>query len=94
MGVSEVGLPTASVPDLVDQLRTALGLGVWLEADEEFATIGGEDGLFIVMAEGRNWFPTQLPAAPHPLHVLIEGPVPGRLRTGPYELNAATARAA
>lgn len=94
VGVSEVGLPAASVPDLVDELRTALGLEVWLEADEAFATVGGEDGLFVVVAEGRDWWPTQLSAAPHPVDVLIEAPVAGRLRSGPYELRAVMARAA
>jgi catechol-2,3-dioxygenase len=87
-GISEIGLPAASVPDLVEELRTVLGLDVWLEADEEFATIGGEDGLFIVVAGGRSWWPTRLRATPASLEVVIEGPVDGQLRTGPYGLRA------
>jgi len=82
VGVSEVGIATPSVPELVGRLHAELGIGVWLGADERFATVGAEDGLFVVVAEGRSWWPTAQPAGQHALEVAIAGTQPAQLQAG------------
>jgi catechol 2,3-dioxygenase-like lactoylglutathione lyase family enzyme len=62
--VSELGIVTKDVPALVEKLRTEHGLLPFVKQPvlENFAAIGEETGLLILSQEGRNWFPTQLPA--------------------------------
>jgi catechol-2,3-dioxygenase len=40
---------------------------------EDFRVIGDEEGLFIAVTEGRNWFPTKQAAGDFPLTVTFEG---------------------
>lgn len=65
--VSELGIVTEHVPTLVDKLQTEHGLLPFVKQPvlENFAAIGDETGLLILSQEGRNWFPTQLPAKPY-----------------------------
>ncbi|GAB2668157.1 hypothetical protein GCM10027036_22150 [Flavihumibacter cheonanensis] len=62
--VSELGIVTSHVPSLVEKLETEHGLLPFVKQPvlENFAAIGNETGLLILSQEGRNWFPTQLPA--------------------------------
>ena len=64
--VSELGIVTEHVPTLVEKLETEHGLLPFVKQPvlENFAAIGDETGLLILSQEGRNWFPTQLPAKP------------------------------
>lgn len=62
--VSELGIVTDHVPSLVEKLEIEYGLLPFVKQPvlENFAAIGDETGLLILSQEGRNWFPTQLPA--------------------------------
>ena len=62
--VSELGIVTNDVPALVEKLRVENGLLPFVKQPvlENFAALGEETGLLILSQEGRNWFPTQLPA--------------------------------
>ncbi len=62
--VSELGIVTDHVPTLVEKLRVEHRLLPFVKQPvlENFAAIGEETGLLILSQEGRNWFPTQLPA--------------------------------
>lgn len=62
--VSELGIVTEHVPTLVEKLQTEHGLLPFVKQPvlENFAAIEDETGLLILSQEGRNWFPTQLPA--------------------------------
>lgn len=86
--VSEIGLPTPDVPGTVDVLQQELGLNMWRGDSNGFVAMGDELGLCVVVAEERNWFPTDDPAEVHPLVVTMRGPaaktcaLPGL----PYEL--------
>jgi catechol 2,3-dioxygenase-like lactoylglutathione lyase family enzyme len=62
--VSELGIVTKDVPALVDKLRNEHGLLPFVKQPvlENFAAIGEETGLLILSQEGRNWFPTEVPA--------------------------------
>lgn len=67
--VSEVGLPTPDVPRTVEALETAIGEPQWPESTDEFAVVGDDDGLFVVVETGRPWLPTDEPATPAPVTV-------------------------
>lgn len=62
--VSELGIVTNDVSALVEKLRTEHGLLPFVKQPvlENFAALGNETGLLILSKEGRNWFPTQVPA--------------------------------
>jgi catechol-2,3-dioxygenase len=58
LGISEIGLASPAVLGTVEQLAQSIGLDVFRGSlGESFAAVGGETGLFIVVREGREWFP-------------------------------------
>jgi catechol-2,3-dioxygenase len=58
LGVSEMGLVTDDVRGSANQLSQKFGLGVYDGAGSDvFAAIGDEQGLFIVVKRGREWYP-------------------------------------
>lgn len=79
--LSEVGLPSANVPAVVEAAR-ALGIAPLAPATDAFAPLGGYRGLLIVVDRGRPWFPEgrRAPWA-RGMRVALSGPRPGlRLR--------------
>ncbi len=89
-GVSEIGFPVADVPATVAALTARLGVAPYGEPEEQFAPVGDERGLFIVVRAGRHWFPTAIGAVVSPVAVTLRGPredtydVPGF----PYHIDA------
>jgi catechol-2,3-dioxygenase len=73
LSVSEIGLATPDVRESCEQLRSQLGITRWRGNDTDFAAMGGEEGLFIVVANGRRWFADGTPARPLPTTVVIGG---------------------
>ncbi|WP_210490436.1 VOC family protein [Rufibacter aurantiacus] len=69
--VSEVGLVAPEVAPVVGLLAQTAGMEVWQEAGPDFKALGTETGLFILVKEGRSWFPTQLPAKASDLQVIF-----------------------
>ncbi|MGW8440007.1 VOC family protein [Paenibacillus sp. S33] len=55
IGVGEVGTVSKNVPNAVKKLNE-LGIPNFGESSENFAPIGDEHGLFIVVHKGREWF--------------------------------------
>lgn len=56
---SEIGIVTTDVPAAVNQITDALGIQVYDRGDgSSFTAVGDEHGLFIVVRQGRTWFPT------------------------------------
>ena len=61
--ISEVGLATADVPALAAHLLATLCIETYRESNANFFPIGNANGLFIVVSEGRVWYPaTGIPA--------------------------------
>lgn len=73
LGVSELGLPTADVPETVRALQHRFGLPTYGEASPTFTPLGDEEGLLIVVPIGRGWFPTGEPARRLPFHLRAQG---------------------
>jgi len=72
-GVSEIGLPVNDVPATVAALTDRLGVAPYGEQEEQFAPVGDERGLFIVVRAGRHWFPTATDAVVSPVAVTLRG---------------------
>jgi catechol-2,3-dioxygenase len=76
IAISEIGLTTRDVPQTVQWLGDNLGMLVYDGAGSDtFSAVGDELGLFIVVKEGRNWYPeTGIPAGFYPVRAtLIDG---------------------
>ena len=71
--VSEIGVVTGNVSILAATLRAGLVLPGYRPATQQFAALGDERGLFILVKEGRPWFPTEVVATPAPAVVEIDG---------------------
>jgi len=57
LSISEIGLTVDNVPATVARLKTELGLEVYANSGgEEFAAVGDEQGLFIVVKQDRLWY--------------------------------------
>lgn len=74
LNVSEVGLVVPDVLDTAEQLRRVLGAEGYGEGSASFSPVGTHGGLFIVVQEGRPWFPTAQAAMPLPVSVVVQTP--------------------
>jgi catechol 2,3-dioxygenase-like lactoylglutathione lyase family enzyme len=76
--VSEVGLGVPDVSGVVDALETRFGLSRFGDGGDEFSPVGDADGLLIVVAQDRPWFPSvDLVARGGPLAITLTGVKPG-----------------
>ncbi|AMM19347.1 hypothetical protein AX769_03375 [Frondihabitans sp. PAMC 28766] len=82
--VSEVGMTAPSVPATARDLSTSAGVGPYGgEPGPTFAPVGTVEGLLILVAEGRTWFPTDdRTAAASAIAVHAVGGRPGRYGIG------------
>ncbi len=80
VSVSEIGYVVPDVAAAVERLTGHLGIEPYGESHPEFTPLGDAEGLFIVVKEGRPWFPTRTPADVLPLEVTL-----GRPQTSLYE---------
>ena len=58
--VSEIALVVPDVPAASARIRRDLGAPAYGDPSDEFAAVGDEHGLFIVVKTGRAWFPTRV----------------------------------
>ncbi|MGY2895027.1 VOC family protein [Deinococcus sp. UYEF24] len=79
LNVSEVGLAVADVPATLQALTDHFGVGAYLSHSDSFTPAGTPQGLLILVAAGRPWFPTRQAAAPLPVRVLARVPRAGQL---------------
>lgn len=75
---SEIGLAVPDVAAAAAQVERDLGAAPYRPVSEDFASIGDERGLLIIVRRGRKWFmPDYLAAEPHETGVTLAGE-PGR----------------
>lgn len=72
LNLSELGMVVASVSDFCRYAQRAARLPLYSGDIDEFAALGDEEGLFIVVPEGRGWLPTGRPAEAAPSQSLLE----------------------
>jgi catechol 2,3-dioxygenase-like lactoylglutathione lyase family enzyme len=75
LSISEVGLPANDLPGTVKQLQDALGIPAFGTPGPEFAALGDDEGLLIVVPSDRIWHPnTGVPAQPTSVGItLVQG---------------------
>jgi len=76
--VSEVGLSTPDVSQAFSDIRRVLGVETFAGESPDFTTAGDQNGLLILVTEGRPWFPTDdVGASTRSLAVSVGGVSPG-----------------
>ncbi len=75
LGISEIGLSTPTFAATVTQLCSEFGVAPLRQPSEDFGALGTLAGRFIVVSEGRHWFPTATGAEIHPFEALVEAPI-------------------
>ncbi|MDX8366267.1 VOC family protein [Cytobacillus sp. IB215665] len=70
--VGEIGMPSSSVRQMQEVLTPYVNDKMHGNGDN-FAFYGDEFGVFVLVNEGRHWYPTERPATIHPLEITILG---------------------
>jgi len=88
--ISEVGMPVQNVALFCSLIEIKLKEKLWSGNTETFAAVGDENGLFIIVTEKRNWFPTEIQSRSFPAKTKISSPqVKGaEIREGNYEISS------
>ncbi len=73
VSVSEIGLVVDDVAGMVRTLQSTLGLEIYQNMAENFAPLGDEHGLFIVVKRGRTWLASNKHSEVYPTTVTIQG---------------------
>jgi hypothetical protein len=73
LNVSEIGLPVRDVGRAVETLRKELRAEPYGTSTDEFAAVGDEEGLIILVKEGRVWLMSDVPAAPLYTRIRLDG---------------------
>jgi hypothetical protein len=59
LNISEIGIVVEDVPSFVQEMQ-ALGVPTFGEHGNDFAPLGTDEGLLIVVKRGRKWYPEGL----------------------------------
>lgn len=72
--ISEIGLVTDHIPALAQKIRARFHIPIfkYQPAQEQFTVLGDHFGLFILVANERMWFPTQIKAKLFPLTIYVQ----------------------
>jgi catechol-2,3-dioxygenase len=73
LSISEIGIVTDEPIKLADKLIENYSLNYFSKGSksESFATIGDDNGLFIIVKTNRNWFPTEQKSEKHFIRIRI-----------------------
>jgi catechol-2,3-dioxygenase len=69
LSLSEIGYPVEDVRLFSEHIKEELSLRLWDGDEKQFAAVGDEEGLFIIVTQKRGWFPVDKPAEAHPVTV-------------------------
>lgn len=71
LGISEIGVPVENTAAFIQTLQSHTPVDVWKDYGDQFKAVGDEEGLLIVVTEGRHWFPTDHPNSFLPIRLEI-----------------------
>lgn len=81
LNASEIGLPVDDVIGAASEIESCLGLPRYRAATQEFATMGDEHRLLILVRQGHTWWPTSSgEAQAFPLTAELQGERPAQLQ--------------
>ena len=76
LSISEIGLvfPQGEIDEQVGRIIKETGLSYFLKQPpmQQFKVLGDDEGLFIIVTENRNWYPTEKPSGIFPLEIVFE----------------------
>jgi hypothetical protein len=72
--ISEAGVPVEDTTIFIEILQQHTNIDVWKYYGPDFVPVGDEYGLFIVVRQPRDWFPTKISATQLPLELTIAQP--------------------
>jgi len=74
LSISEIGMASTDVQATAQQICAAFGYTIFDgEGNDVFGVVGDDEGLFIIVKQGRIWFPeTGIPAELYPVTVVVE----------------------
>lgn len=74
LNISEIGIVNENPLELGKQLIEKHGLEFFTKNinSENFAALGDDEGLLIMVRTNRNWYPTQTPSESNKIEVIIE----------------------
>ncbi len=76
LSISEIGLvfPQNEIDQQVELIMKETGLPYFLKQPpmQQFKVLGDDEGLFIIVTENRNWYPTSIPSGIFPLEIVFE----------------------
>lgn len=71
--ISEIGLPVHDVSSFYEFLNEKFSMPLFSGDKKTFTAAGDDEGLFIIVNEGRKWFPDCPEAKIFPIAVVIDG---------------------
>jgi len=73
LSISEIGVVTDDPLKTAEEFVQKDNLSYFPKGikNEKFATLGTDEGLFIIVATGRNWYPTYIPSKKFPTGIRI-----------------------
>lgn len=72
--IAEVGMPVENIGDFQKELSLFVKDDFAKESNT-FAFYGDEDGVFVLVRQGRHWYPTEIGATIHPIKVVVSGDI-------------------
>jgi catechol 2,3-dioxygenase-like lactoylglutathione lyase family enzyme len=70
--VGEIGMPVKQISALQETLSQTVST-IYRSESETFSFYGDTEGVFVLVKEGRNWYPTERPASIHPIIAVVSG---------------------
>jgi len=71
LNVSEIGIPVNSLRNISDLMNETYGIPLFSGDNETFSAMGNDNGLFIIVKNGRKWFPDCPESQIFPLSVKV-----------------------
>ena len=76
LSISEIGLvfPEVTIDEEVERIMKQCQLPYFLKQPpmQQFKVLGDDEGLFIIVTDNRNWYPTNKPSGIFPLAITFE----------------------
>lgn len=71
LNISEIAICGAPIKQSFDEAAKHLGISKYSGDFESFCAAGDEEGLFIMVPTGRNWYPTKIKSEPSRFQALL-----------------------